>query len=264
VAPSFLNIKTYLIIDKRGDSAISKREFNTGEKTMFYMKRYFVVLFALFLLLSVCGVSENYAAERKHLIIIDAAHGGKDEGLKLNDKVSEKDVTLAVALILQKELATEKNLEVVLTRDSDKTVSPENRKKIIEKNKPEFFLSLHVNGGFGKSASGFEIYYPGFGQDSTGQEKKAKDEKAQLLSKSQNDSLKMAKIIQDNLNKLFPRKNRGIRKADLAVIDDLMVPSLIVEMGFATNAEDKKKLISSKTQAEIAQSLAKSVKTFFR
>ena len=78
----------------------------------------------------------------------------------MTDKVDEKDITLAVALALQKELAKENNLEIILTRDSDKEVSLEDRKKNIAKIKPDFFLSLHTNAGFGKSASGFELYYP--------------------------------------------------------------------------------------------------------
>ena len=201
---------------------------------------------------------------KKHIILIDPAHGGQEKGIKLTNDVAEKDITLAVALFIKNELAKESNLEVVLTRDSDKTVTEEDRKKIIEKIKPDFFLSLHVNGGFGKNASGFELYYQGLSEDIIKGKKTAKDNKLQLKNKCQNDSLVMAKIIQENLNALFPRKGRGLRKADLPVTDGLLVPALVVEMGFATNSEDKKKLLNLKTQADISKALAKSIKTFFR
>ena len=77
-------------------------------------------------------------------------------------------------MALQKELAKENNMEVILTRDSDKKVSLEDRKKNIAKIKPDFVLSLHMNGGFGKNASGFEIYCPEFNKDIK-EKKTAKD-----------------------------------------------------------------------------------------
>ncbi|MCX5850334.1 MAG: N-acetylmuramoyl-L-alanine amidase [Deltaproteobacteria bacterium] len=231
---------------------------------MFNKKTILAMLSISFLALMICGIMDLSAAEKKHIIVIDPAHGGQEAGIKLTDSAAEKDITLAVALSLKKELTKEKNVDVILTRDSDKTISLEDRKKNIEKIKPDLLLSLHVNGGFGKNAEGFEVYYPEFGEDTNKEKKTAKDDKFQLKSKCQNDSLKMAKIIQENLNNLFPRRGRGLRKADLPVTDGLLVPSLTVEMSFATNPEDKKKLLSSKTQGEISQSLAKSVRTFFR
>ena len=74
----------------------------------------------------------------------------------------------------------------------------------------------------------------------------------------------MARIIQENLNTLFPRKSRGLRRADLPITEDLFVPVVVVEMGFATNPEDKKKLLSPDTQTEIAKVMAKSMKSFYR
>ncbi|KQC08852.1 MAG: hypothetical protein APR62_03880 [Smithella sp. SDB] len=207
---------------------------------------------------------ESYAAGKKKIILIDPAHGGKEQGIKLNKDVSEKDITLAVALSIKQMLARENNLEIYLTRDSDKTVDMEDRKDSINKVNPDFFLSLHVNGGFGKEASGFEIYYPEFSDDAVKGKKAAKDNKSQLKNKCRNDSLRMAKVIQDNMNILFPRKNRGLRKADLPVTDDILIPAVSVEMGFATNPEDKKKLLSVDTQAEISKAIAKSIKSFYR
>ncbi len=76
------------------------------------------------------------------------------------------------------------------------------------------------------------------------EKKTAKVDAPQVKNKYLNDSVRMARIIQENLNILFPRKGRGLRRADLPVTEDLFVPALVVEMGFATNSEDKKKLLS--------------------
>jgi N-acetylmuramoyl-L-alanine amidase len=251
-----------LIVDKRSDSAISKREFRTGE-VMLDKKKILPLLGILALAFLICGVLELSAAPRKHIIVIDPAHGGQDTGIKLTDKVDEKDITLAIALALRKELAKENNLEIILTRDSDKEVSLEDRKKNIVEISPDFVLSLHTNSGFGKNASGFELYCPEFNKDIK-EKKTAKGGVAQDKNKYLNDSVRMARIIQENLNTLFPRKGRGLRRADFPVTENLFVPVVVVEMGFTTNSEDKNKLLSPDTKTEIANALAKSIKSFYR
>ena len=230
---------------------------------MFDKKKILLILCVL-ISFFICVTVVMSATGKKRVIVIDPAHGGKEQGIKLTNDVAEKDITLAVALSMKKELSGEKNLEVILTRDSDKTIDLEDREKSIEKIKPDFVISLHVNGGFGKNASGFELYYPEYSENKIKEKKTIKDETRQLKNKCQNDSLTMAKNIQKNLNILFPRKGRGLRRADLPVIDGLLIPALAVEMNFATNAEDKKKMLSLKTQTDISKALVKSVKTFFR
>lgn len=231
---------------------------------MFHKNKVLLGLCILAIVFSFFEVADMNAAEKKHVIIIDAGHGGKDGGIPFNDQMAEKDVALAVALFVKKELSREKNIDVVLTRDTDKKVDLEDRREMVEKVKPDFLISLHVNAGWGKNASGFEIYYPAF-TESTGKDKtKGQDEKLKLQNRFQNDSLKMAKSIQEGMNVLFPRKGRGLRKADLPLTDGLSVAVLSLEMGFAANSDDKKKLLSSKTQEDIAKTIAKSIKTFFR
>jgi N-acetylmuramoyl-L-alanine amidase len=230
---------------------------------MFHRKKILPLIGMLLLAFLTCGVVELSAFPGKHIIVIDPAHGGQDAGVKLTGKVDEKDVTLAVALTLRKELAKASNLEIILTRDSDKEVSLEDRKKNIAKIKPDFVLSLHTNSGFGKNASGFELYCPEFNKDIK-EKKAAKSSVAQDKNKYLNDSVRMARIIQENLNTIFPRKGRGLRRADVPLTENLFVPLVVVEMGFATNPEDNNKLLSPDTQTEIANALARSIKSFYR
>ena len=222
------------------------------------------LILSLFALIFVLCLSFNLsAAQKKHLIVIDPAHGKQDDGVKLADNTSEKEITLAIALAMQKELASENNIEVVLTRNADTNVTIEERKDNILKIKPELFLSLHVNAGFGKEAAGFELYYPGF-KEMEENNKEAKNSPKNKKSKYLNDSFRLANIIQKNLDALFPRKGRGLREADVPVMEGMTIPALVVEIGFATNPEDKKKLLSEKTQKEIAKVLAKSIILFYR
>jgi N-acetylmuramoyl-L-alanine amidase len=251
-----------MFVDKKTDFVISNPT-SMKVKDMFDKKRILsllciVVYFMLFISLNL------FAAEKKRTMLIDPAHGGQDVGVQLTGSVYEKDITLAVALLIKKELAEENNIEVVLIRDSDKTVSTEERRRAIEKLKPDFCLSIHVNAGFGHNASGFEIYYSEYDEQAATGKKSTKDDLRQLRNKLSNDSLTMAKIVQDHLNVLFPRKGRGLRKADNPTVAGLHVPSLVVEMGFGTHSDDKKKLVSSKTQADIAKAFASSIRKYFR
>lgn len=226
-------------------------------------RKIFFWVLLLICAVAVCGVQDSSAASRKNIVMIDPAHGGEDRGVSITEKVGEKDVTLAIALALQKELAKEGVYEIVLTRDADKTISIEDRRKKISKIKPHVFLSLHINAGFGKSAAGFEIYYPGF-KETADKKKKAKNEAGGEENKYLNDSVRLAQIIQKNLDDLFPRKGRGLREAQTPILEDVKVPAAVVEIGFASNPEERKKLLSPAGQAEIAKTLARSIKIFFK
>ncbi|MEN6467422.1 MAG: N-acetylmuramoyl-L-alanine amidase [Smithella sp.] len=227
---------------------------------MFHKWPKYTVVFFSVLMLCLPGFL-IHAQTGKQIVVIDPAHGGEDSGVLGVAKVAEKDLTLAMALALKKELDQEGNLAVILTRDSDKTLSVDDRKKSIAKINPAMVLSLHVNAGFGKHSSGFELYYPGF----KGLEASPKGAKTNQANAGQylNDTVKLARLVQKNLDGLFPRKGRGLREAVVPLAEGLVVPVLTVELGFATNPDEKKKLTSEKTQAEIAKALARSIKAFF-
>jgi N-acetylmuramoyl-L-alanine amidase len=228
---------------------------------MFHKWPTYTAVFFSVLIMCLPGFS-IHAQTAKPIVVIDPAHGGEETGAVGIDKVAEKDLTLAIALALQKELAKESNLEVVLTRDSDKALSLAERQKKIMKIKPALVLSLHVNAGFGRNASGFELYYPGF-KNAEASKKGAKEAAGTLPNQHLNDTVKLARLVQKNLDSLFPRQGRGLREASVPLAQGLSVPVLAVELGFATNPDDKKKLTSDKTQTAIARALAKSIKAFF-
>lgn len=228
---------------------------------MFHKWSKHAVVFFSVLMMCLPGFS-IHAQTAKHIVVIDPAHGGEETGSIGIDKVAEKNLTLAIALALQKELARESNMEVFLTRDSDKTLSLDERKKNIMNINPAMVLSLHINAGFGKTSSGFELYYPGFKNVNL----PLKGDKGAVIGAENqhlNNTVKLARLVQKNLDDLFPRKGRGLREAGVPLAEGLSVPVLVVELGFATNPDDKKKLASDKTQEEIARALAKSIKSFF-
>ncbi|MGZ3597423.1 MAG: N-acetylmuramoyl-L-alanine amidase family protein [Syntrophales bacterium] len=199
----------------------------------------------------------------KHLVTIDPAHGGADTGVKISDKEYEKDITLAVSLLIKKELDKSGNVLAELTRTADRDVSLSERKQIIKKMQSEIFVSIHVNAGFSKNSTGFEIYFPGFKGASAEQSDSKEILKDMARNKYLNDSVKLAQLIQKNMDKVFPRKSRGLRDSHVPALEGLSIPAVVVEIGFATNPEDRKKIVDASTQAAIAHALCQSIKDFF-
>jgi N-acetylmuramoyl-L-alanine amidase len=202
-------------------------------------------------------------AQGKHSVAIDPAHGGADMGVKISDKEYEKDITLAVSSLMKKELDKSGNVLAQLTRTSDRDVSLSERKQIIKKMQSEILVSIHVNAGFSKNSTGFEIYFPGFKGASAEQSDSKEILKDMVRNKYLNDSVKLAQLIQKNMDKVFPRKSRGLRDAHVPALEGLSIPAVVVEIGFATNPEDRKKIVDANTQAAIAHALCQSIKDFF-
>ena len=225
------------------------------------LKKYFGYRILFNILIVSCFMFYPLGVLAGHVVVIDPAHGGTDSGVKAG-RTAEKDLTLAIALELKKALAQESGIEVLLTRDTDKTVSLQERRGKILQAKPALVLSLHVNAGFSKSSSGFELYYPGFASG-TVNGKNSNKTTDDAGGKYLNDTVKLARLIQKNLDNLFLRKGRGLREAPVPLAEGLKIPVLVVELGFVTNADDKKKLVLAKTQKEIAGALAASIRSFF-
>ena len=204
------------------------------------------------------------ATQAKRLVIIDAAHGGADTGVMVTDKIQEKEVTLILAQLLQKELAKSPDLQTQLTRTSDKTISNAERMKMVKAASGEvLFISLHVNAGFGNKATGYEIFFPGFKTPATDQNESKAILKDMEQNKYLNDSVRLAQMIQRNMENVFPRKGRGLRDAPMPILGDLSIPAVVLEVGFATNTDDRKKILNEKTQQAIAQALAKGIRDYF-
>lgn len=204
------------------------------------------------------------AAEKAAKVVaVDPAHGGSDAGVKLTDNLAEKDVTLAIAKMLQKALASDPRFAVRLTRTYDRAVSTIDRVKFVKEAKADALVSLHVNAGFGRTASGYEFYFPGFSSPASGTNTPAEILKDMARNKHLNDSVRFAQILQKNLETVFPRKSRWLRDAPLPLLEGMGIPAIVIELGFATNTDDRKRIADEKTWKAIAQALAKSFKESF-
>jgi N-acetylmuramoyl-L-alanine amidase len=77
------------------------------------------------------------------------------------------------------------------------------------------------------------------------------------------DSVRLAQLVQRNLEGVFPRKSRGLRNAPFLILEGLTIPAVVVEIGFATSQEDKNKIMDENVRGSISRALSKSVGEYF-
>ncbi|TFG93645.1 MAG: N-acetylmuramoyl-L-alanine amidase [Syntrophobacterales bacterium] len=203
------------------------------------------------------------AAAGQHVVVIDPAHGGKDGGVKLSQGTYEKNVTLAIANLVKNNLSNADGIEVRLTRSDDRDVSLAARKMIAEKPDTKLLVSLHINAGFGQNAEGYEVYYLGATAPSVQKDGSGENLRDIEQTRCFNDSVRFAQLVQRNMGTVFPRKGRGLRNAPVHSLQSLSIPAVLLESGFATNLEEKKKLRDIDVQKSIADALTRSIQQYF-
>jgi N-acetylmuramoyl-L-alanine amidase len=196
-----------------------------------------------------------------HPVLIDPAHGGEDTGV-VSDKLKEKDLNLTLALLIRQE-AQKKGLQVQLTRSTDRGMTAEDRAGAAETTKADCIVSIHVNAGFGHTSSGYEIYFPGFQQEVSGDKESSSIIKDMTRNKSLNDSVRLAQQFLSGLEKVFPRKGRNLRDAPSPLLNRLTIPGVAIEIGFATNPEDREKLTDPETQKAIADAIVDGLRNYY-
>lgn len=186
---------------------------------------------------------------KKPIIVIDPGHGGTDSGAVSGDKkVYEKNINLAVALKVR-DLLKDK-FDIVMTRETDKFVSLENRIVIANKTDAIFYLSIHTNSATSPSAKGFEVW----------------------TSKGLTKSDYVATSIFNEWVKLFPdgvtRSDKSDsdpdKEANFYVIYKTKMPAALVELDFICNPSVVKKLIDVENQNKMATALSNGIKNYFK
>lgn len=221
------------------------------------------------------------------VVVIDAGHGGKDNGATGVNGIKEKDVNIAVALKLGKLIESElKDVKVVYTRMTDKFIELYKRGKIANDNDGKLFISIHCNSTKNKKsdASGFEVYLlrPGKTQDAIEiaemenaviqyeadpkRYQKLTDENFILVSMAHSSYLKysekFAELLHNQFSNEFEYPSRGVKQAGFYVLVGASMPSVLVETGFLSNKRDAGYLKSKKGQEEIALAIFKAIKGY--
>jgi N-acetylmuramoyl-L-alanine amidase len=222
---------------------------------------------------------------KRRVVVIDAGHGGPDRGMSgpigSRNKVYEKTITLQVARELKRAL-NERGIDVVMTRDTDTLIALSDRGRIANQRRGDVFLSIHVNAANPRwtqpaAARGFETYF--LSEAKTEDERRveqmeneavkyevdAEAEKGDpinfiLHDMEQNEHLRessqFAQIVQRSLGITHPGPNRGVKQAGFRVLVTALMPAVLVEIGFGSNASEAAYMSDPKRQREIAQAIA--------
>ena len=205
------------------------------------MKNTFKFILACTVLACFAFMKPNSNDPKKTItVVIDAGHGGHDDGAKF-EGFSEKEIVASIAQKIKKN-NSDKNVIIHLTRTEDNFISLQDRAKFINELKPDLVLSLHVNGNENTDASGVEIY---------------------ISPKS--STYENAKIIAENLNSRFVNNNglksRGVKDANFTLLRDTEYPSITVELGFLSNENDRNYLTDNNQQEKIAATILELIST---
>jgi N-acetylmuramoyl-L-alanine amidase len=225
---------------------------------------------------------------QRHLIVVDAGHGGVDPGMTGpiggGPRLVEKEITLSVAQLLARELR-ESGVDVLMTRTTDTLIALSDRGRIANRNKGDLFVSIHVNatGSRGSAAArdrGFETYFLAEAKSEdalrvermeneavrfeTGANAPKGDPLSFIINDmAQNEHLResndLAETIQQGLKTFHPGPSRGVQQANFAVLRGSYMPAVLVEIGFGTNPAEAEYLSDETNQREIAASIAHSV-----
>jgi N-acetylmuramoyl-L-alanine amidase len=210
-------------------------------------------------------------------VAIDPGHGGMDEGVKGAGGLKEKDLTLTVARRVKAAIEARLGIRVLLTRDDDRALPPDDRTAVANNNKADLFISLHANGSLRPSAAGAIVYYaafepaaistaaagvdrvPTFSGGTRDIELVAWDE-AQTHHLDQ--SMGFAAILQERLQERVALSARPVDRAPLAVLESANMPAVLVEMGFLTNADQEKQMAGNDFQNAFVQAVIESIIRF--
>ncbi len=213
-------------------------------------------------------------------VVIDAGHGGDENGAKGPGGTLEKQVTLNVARKLKAALEGRLGLRVILTRDSDATIGLDERAALANNNKADLFVSLHANASPRSSTSGAEVFYLSLDEYGDAAERAAHTDSESLpvfgggsrdielilwdmaQARYIQESASLAQSVEASLRQRVPMSARAIQQAPFRVLVGANMPAVLVEMGFITNPAQEKQLQSDEFQNLIVQALVESISRF--
>ncbi|HEY6195889.1 MAG TPA: N-acetylmuramoyl-L-alanine amidase [Candidatus Eisenbacteria bacterium] len=223
---------------------------------------------------------------RTRLVVIDAGHGGDDNGAHGPGGVYEKNVTLAIARRLADALDDIPGVRVLLTRDRDFFIPLRERYQIAEKAKADLFVSIHCNSSRRRgSGSGTEVYFLSLkgatdqGDQDLADIENAADRLGGLAPQAQDDvvsvlydvkrnsmlerSQLLAETLLDHVAVDRRVESRGIKQAGFVVLKSVEFPSVLVETAFINNPREVRLLKDPVFQQNMAHQLATGIRAYF-
>jgi len=214
-------------------------------------------------------------------VVIDAGHGGKDPGCIGKKGIQEKNIVLDVTRRLKKLLEENENLEVIMTRETDIFLDPENRTLIANQKQADLFISIHANASRNKKLSGVETFFLNFSQDpsviATAARENATSSKnisqmKDIIEKIvQNTKIPESKVlahcIQNSLVRKLSQKhsnvrNLGVKGGPFWVLIGAEVPSVLIEISFLSHPTEEERLSTEAYRQLAAQGIYEGIITY--
>ncbi len=191
-------------------------------------------------------------------VILDPGHGGKDSGAK-NAIGREKDITLKVARMMRDNLKR-RGFQVILTRNSDKYLSLEERVRIANQHQGAIFISLHFNSGGRGQAHGIETFsLSPKGVAHYGRGLKNSDFTNRTGNAQDAANIALATAIHGTVLDGTKRLDRGVRRARFSVLTGVKHPAILLEGGFLSHGQEGRLITSTRYQRLLADSVVNAI-----
>ncbi|MHC8322654.1 N-acetylmuramoyl-L-alanine amidase [Pseudomonas sp. GB2N2] len=230
------------------------------------------------------------AGKRDIVVVIDAGHGGEDPGASGSRGQHEKDLVLAIARELQRQVNGMKGFRAELTRTGDYFIPLRGRTEIARKKGADLFVSIHADAAPSAAAFGASVFALS--------DRGATSETARWLADSENrsdliggagsvslddkdrmlagvlldlsmtasltSSLNVGQKVLSNISRVTPLHKQRVEQAGFMVLKSPDIPSILVETGFISNANEASKLSAASHQQALARSISAGVRQFFQ
>ncbi len=248
------------------------------------------VQITLLLVALLCGV-EAYAqtTELLRTIVIDAGHGGVDPGA-VHGKTYEKDINFKIACELERMIKEGMpTVKVIQTRRTDVKVNLYERGNIANRANADLFISIHVNASDKSSANGHSTYVLGTNRSEQNLQEVMREnsvityeddyktryegfdpsspESYIIFSLMQNvyldKSMELAELVQQRYAANIPTmRNRGTHQAGFLVLWKTAMPSILTEIGFISNDEDRRYMLKESSIETYARSIYEAISIY--
>jgi N-acetylmuramoyl-L-alanine amidase len=217
-------------------------------------------------------------------IVIDPGHGGRDYGAPGYLRgVHEKDVVLKLARQLAKKIRKELGCEVIMTRNSDRYLTLEERTAIANTKNADLFISIHTNAVRDRRAYGIETFFLNLATDNDAilvaarenatSTKNISDLETILSDLMQNakinESSRLAVQVQKSMNgylrKHYSRiKSKGVKQAPFYVLMGAQMPAILIETSFISNPRECKRLNDPVYQDQMSEAIVQGIKEYIK
>lgn len=223
-----------------------------------------ILFIAIPLYTGLCFAIEEKPSGQALNVVIDPGHGGNDQGtsvLAASKLIKESDLTLKLSQKILK-LIQEKYPEQIsaqVTRTKNRYIPLQKRVDLSNKENVDFYLSLHYNSAFSTALSGTEIFFP--------EDNKSDTRSATVLDSIKQDLVETGRIKQSlqftkSLTPHWKSAQVKIRRAPFYVLENAEAPALLIEVGYLTNPEEQKVLLTEAHQDLVAESIVKALLDF--